>query len=84
MSSQNSKQFVKGIIVGDASDKTKQLEISSSASATTATKMIVQATQTADRTLTLPDATDTLVGKATTDTLTSNPIDRDWETRGYF
>jgi len=39
--------------------------------ATTKTNMTVLSSHTANRTLTLPDATDTLVGKATTDTFTN-------------
>jgi hypothetical protein len=35
---------------------------------------MLSSTQTVDRTLSLPDATDTLVGKATTDTLTNKTI----------
>jgi hypothetical protein len=41
------------------------------------TKTTIQGAQTADRTLTLPDASDTLVGRATTDTLTNKSIDAD-------
>jgi len=39
-----------------------------------ANTLIVDGTPTGSRTLTLPDATDTLVGKATTDTLTNKSI----------
>ena len=41
---------------------------------------VTVADPTADRTITLPDATDTLVGKATTDTLTNKSIDLDSNT----
>lgn len=60
----------KTLLLDDASDATKQLQFQVSG-ATTGTKTILAAAQTANRTLTLPDATDTLVGKATTDILTN-------------
>ena len=41
---------------------------------TTNTRTMLSTTQTVDRTLSLPDATDTLVGKATTDTFTNKSI----------
>lgn len=61
--------------VDDAVDGTKQIDFD--AGGTTGTKTTIAAAQTANRTVTMPDATDTLVGKATTDTLTNKTIDGD-------
>ena len=59
--------------VQDSTDSTKRIMFNA-AGGTTATRTMVSSTQTVDRTLSLPDATDTLVGKATTDTLTNKSI----------
>lgn len=56
--------------IGDAADPTKLLTFEGVA-ATTGTSTTLTFSQTANRVLTLPDTTDTLVGKATTDTLTN-------------
>ena len=55
--------------VDDSVDAT--IQIGFDAAGTTSTKTTIQSSQTTNKTVTLPDATDTLVGKATTDTLTS-------------
>lgn len=57
----------------DASDPTIQVKFD--AAGTTGTSTTLLGSQTLNRTLTLPDATDTLVGKATVDTLTNKTID---------
>jgi hypothetical protein len=56
--------------VQDEGDTTKTL-VFSLGGATTAKGMTFTSSHTDDRTLTFPDATDTLVGKATTDTFTN-------------
>lgn len=56
----------------DTSDNTKAIKFD--AAGTTATSTTLLSTQTANRILSLPDATDTLVGRATTDTLTNKTI----------
>lgn len=59
--------------IQDESDTTKQVKFSVGG-ATTGFSMTLISSQTADRSLTLPDATDTLVARATTDTLTNKTI----------
>jgi hypothetical protein len=59
--------------VQDGADATKRIMFNA-AGGTTNTRTMLSSTQTVDRTLSLPDATDTLVGKATTDTLTNKTL----------
>jgi hypothetical protein len=59
--------------VQDSVDATKRLMFNA-AGGTTNTRTMLSSTQTVDRTISLPDATDTLVGKATTDTLTNKTL----------
>lgn len=67
-------KFLKGLKISQENTTTPaSIIITPAGSASTTTT--VQASQTADRTLTLPDATDTLVGKATTDVFTNKSID---------
>lgn len=62
----------------DASDITKKIKFDASGATGTSTTLV--SSQNADRTITLPDASDTLVGKATTDVLTNKSIDADTNT----
>jgi hypothetical protein len=59
--------------IGDEADTTKALAFSLGG-ATTASTVTLASAHTADRTLTLPDTTDTLVGRDTTDTLTNKTL----------
>lgn len=67
--------IIKGLLIQDETDRTKELSLEINPSATTNTKTIVQASQTANRTLNLPDISDTLISKNTTDTLTNKTMD---------
>jgi len=69
--------ILKGLLIQDTTDRTKQLSVEVDPTATTATRTTLKSAQTADRTLNLPDADDTLVGRQTTDTLTNKTIDGD-------
>jgi len=59
--------------IDDAADATLQIDFN--AAGTTGTKTTITSSQTANRVLTLPDVTDTVVTKTTTDTLTNKSID---------
>lgn len=73
------KKIIKGILLREEGTQTpKEMEIIPGGSAST--KTTVTSSQTAARTITLPDATDTLVGKATTDILTNKSIDSNTNT----
>ena len=61
------------VTVSDGTDTTKKASFELSG-ATTAKTVTLTSSHTDNRTLTLPDATDTLLGRATTDTLTNKTL----------
>jgi fructose-specific component phosphotransferase system IIB-like protein len=64
------------VYFGDSAALTKKLEFELTGATVGKTATIISS-HTDDRVITLPDATDTLVGKATTDALTNKTIDAD-------
>lgn len=69
--------ITKGLEVRDPVDPTKSLYIDLSGSATTGTTTTLTASQTANRTLALPDSSGTLMTGSSSDTLTGKTIDGD-------
>lgn len=67
--------WLKGILVQDETDRSKELAIEIDPASTTGTRTTLKAAQTADRDVTLPDATDTLVGETATQTIENKTID---------
>lgn len=64
------------VYIGDGADVSKDITFELSGATGTKT-MTILSSHSDDRTLTLPNATDTLVGKATTDAFTNKTIDCD-------
>lgn len=60
------------VVFVDVADATKQIKID--AAGTTGTATTILSSQTTNKTITLPDATDTLVGKSTTDLLNNKQL----------
>ncbi len=65
---------IKGLLVQNENDRTKELSIEVDSTATTGTRTTLKSSQSANRTVNIPDADDTLVGRDTTDTLTNKSI----------
>jgi hypothetical protein len=76
----NLLSIIKGLLIQNDTDRTKEVAIEADVASTTGTRTTLKAKQTANRSLDLPDADDTLVGKATIDVLTNKSIDADTNT----
>src|SRR5882757_6146083 len=73
--------FIKGLLIQDGADRSKQLSIQISPSATTNTSTTLVAAQTANRTITLPDSNldfNTIITETSASTLTNKTIDADF------
>lgn len=68
---------LKGLLVQNETDRTKELVVQVSPSATTNTTTTLQSAQTANRTVSLPDADGTMMTNSSTDTLTNKTFDAD-------
>lgn len=69
---------LKGILVQNATDRTKQVSLEASDSSTANTRTTISVSQTADRTVTIPDGGDTsFVTPDSVDTLTNKSMDGD-------
>lgn len=73
-------QVLKGLLVQNEIDRSKQLALEVSSSATTGTLTTIQAAQTANRTISLPDASGQLMTPSSTDALSNKTIDGDLNT----
>jgi len=67
--------IIKGLLVQNELDKSKELALEIDSAATTDTRTTLKSAQTDNRTLMLPDANDTLVGKETVDVLENKTLD---------
>lgn len=65
---------IKGLLVQEESDRSKELSLEVDSSSATNTRTTLKSAQSVDRLVNLPDADDTLVGKDTTDVLTNKSI----------
>jgi hypothetical protein len=69
------RKFQGGLTATEASDQSKKLDFVVDAAQTTGKTTTLKSNATDNRTLTLPDVTDTLVGKTTSDVFTNKSID---------
>lgn len=72
--------IIKGLLVQDETDRSKELSLEIDPAATTATRTTVKAAQTANRTIVLPNASTTLTGTDNSAVITNKTIDADLNT----